>query len=130
MISPLGVNPFGCLGCQMKEKSIRNWNLLIFCSTFQSKLNENKKSYSKINIFEIFLLDSGSFSIFIHFALKVEQILHNFVFLVLFCFFWHSNCPQGCTPTGLNKIIMKSPSVKQRKNFSTMKTSRKNKFSH
>ena len=47
VISPLGVSLLGSLRCKMKRKIIKNLNLLDFCSTFQSKLNEIKKAISK-----------------------------------------------------------------------------------
>ena len=47
VISPIGVKPLGSLRCKMKRKTLKNLNLINFCSTFQSKLNEIKKAISK-----------------------------------------------------------------------------------
>ena len=47
VLSTLGVNPLGSVRSKMKRKTIKNLNLLNFCSTFQSKLNEIKKAVSK-----------------------------------------------------------------------------------
>ena len=47
IIPLLGVNPLGSLRFRMKRKIMKNLNLLNFCSTFQSELNEIKKAVSK-----------------------------------------------------------------------------------
>ena len=47
VISLIGVNPLGSLRCKMKRKTIKNLNLINFCSTFQSKLYSIKKAISK-----------------------------------------------------------------------------------
>ena len=42
--NPLGGHPWGQLGCQKKQKSVRILNLLNWCSTFQSELNKLRKT--------------------------------------------------------------------------------------
>ena len=107
----LGVPPYRCLGCQMKRKIMRNLTFFSFCFTFQSKLNKMKNSTPKLTYLRHFSLFLAVFWHFFNYEFKVEQKFPNFVFFVIFRFFWHPNCPQGCTPIGLNKIIIKSPSV-------------------
>ena len=43
-ISPLGVNPLDFLMFKMKRRFIKNKNVVNFCPTFYSKLNEIKKA--------------------------------------------------------------------------------------
>ena len=74
-------------------------------------MNEIKKATPKPTFLWYFSSFLAVFNIFFNYELKVEQKLHNFVFLVIFCFFWHPYCSQGFNLIGLNKIIMKSPSV-------------------
>ena len=97
--NPLGVHPWGQIGCQRKQNFVRNLNLLNWCSTFQSKLNKlwkttrNKQKTSKNDDFlEVF---QRSFD----FDWKVEHQTKKFEFHELFCFFWHPWCLQGCPPS-------------------------------
>ena len=44
-ITPLLYHPGGCLGCSEKQKSSRNYNLLVCSAAFQPKWNDIKKIY-------------------------------------------------------------------------------------
>ena len=98
--NPLGGHPWGQLGCQKKQKSVRNLNLLNWCSTFQSKLNKLRKTtrnqQKNFKNYEFFMVFRSSFN----FDWKVEHQTKKFEFHGLFCFFWHPRCLQGFTPSG------------------------------
>ena len=44
LFNPLGVHPWGQLGCQKKRNCTRNSNLWSFCSTFDIELKERSKT--------------------------------------------------------------------------------------
>ena len=64
LFNPLGVHPWGQLGCQKKQNCTRNSNLSSFCSTFDLELKkrwktaQNKQKYLKNDNFEIAFLIS------------------------------------------------------------------------
>ena len=97
---PLGGHPWGILGCQKKQKIVRNSNLLNWFSTFQSELNKlwktTRNKQTTFKNYEFLVVFWSSFN----FDWKVEHWTKKFEFHELFCFFWDPWCLQGFTPSG------------------------------
>ena len=63
-------HPGGCLGCPEKRTSSRNYNLFVWSSVFQPKLNDIKKPPKKLSKSSEKLLFFGILSEFVQFGLK------------------------------------------------------------
>jgi len=93
--NPLELHSWGRVGCQMKQKSSRNWFFWVSAATFQSELNnlrESPKCVKKCNVMVFRSLFNCDW--------KVGAQTQKFNFHLVFCFIWHHAWPQGRDSSG------------------------------